>query len=241
MKKRYDANGPEYTYCDWCGRDCTRTAINTIGHDFCSERCLRAYDKANGTVDGGYREGSFGHKLYKAGKKTTKLLETIVIILIAAVVILEFVVPRLDKWVVHTDSSTTLQKNNVPRPKEYNSYSFNGYLETYTGTQYKIDMALSEKTIIEKDQSWEVQGYYHYASQPKDKRINISGRTTVSGDNRLEFDLISESKTERFYFILNTESLSANGNWRKYDDPESCIDDSDDYKSSLKVILTLNK
>ena len=54
-------------YCDWCGKYCGPGGVDSWTHNFCSERCKRAYDNANGTVDGGYKKGSIGYNLHKTG------------------------------------------------------------------------------------------------------------------------------------------------------------------------------
>lgn len=92
-----EGNGRTSKYCDWCGKYCSDTGIDTWGHNFCSERCKRAYDNANGTVDGGYRSGSFGHKLHKTAKKNVKIIETILLIAIGLVVLLGILLPLIKK------------------------------------------------------------------------------------------------------------------------------------------------
>lgn len=84
-----EGNGKYSKYCDWCGRYCSDTSIDTWGHNFCSERCKRAYDNAKGTVDGGYREGSFGYKLHRTGQKIWRVVKIIGYTLLGAFLLLE--------------------------------------------------------------------------------------------------------------------------------------------------------
>ncbi len=62
-------------YCDWCGKFCGPAGVRTWSHQFCSERCKRAYDNANGTVDGGYQKGSVGHSIHNTAKSVKNFIE----------------------------------------------------------------------------------------------------------------------------------------------------------------------
>ena len=74
-----------YAKCAWCGKQYKYL----LGERFCSERCKIAYDRAHGTVDGGYREGSFGHKI----NNFFKVIE----IIIAVIIILGLVISVIKK------------------------------------------------------------------------------------------------------------------------------------------------
>lgn len=63
-----------YHKCAWCGKQFTGAGR------FCSERCKVAYDRAHGTVDGGYQEGSFGHKLHNFFKIIEYIISGIIIL-----------------------------------------------------------------------------------------------------------------------------------------------------------------
>ena len=78
----------EDKYCDWCGKYCGEAGVNTLLHQFCSERCKRAYDNAKGTVDGGYRQGSIGHKIHKVGNTIENIIKTILYIVFGGAILL---------------------------------------------------------------------------------------------------------------------------------------------------------
>lgn len=59
---------------------------------------MRAYDNANGTVDGGYREGSLGHKLHKFGKTVEKILGIIGAICLIGGFLFEVILFLIKKW-----------------------------------------------------------------------------------------------------------------------------------------------
>ncbi len=83
-----DGQGHSYKYCDWCGKICRAEGVDTWSHNFCSERCKRAYDGANGTVDGGYKSGSIGHGIHNTAKKVENfLVKLFTIIIIGALVL----------------------------------------------------------------------------------------------------------------------------------------------------------
>ena len=78
----------EDKYCDWCGKYCGPGSVDSWPHHFCSERCRMAYDNAHGTVDGGYTEGSLGHKIHKTGKKIGDIIKTILYIIFGSAIVL---------------------------------------------------------------------------------------------------------------------------------------------------------
>lgn len=83
-----DGQGHMYKYCDWCGKYCGPGGVDSWSHNFCSERCKRAYDNSRGTVDGGYKHGSIGHGVYKLGNTIGKIFKTILYIIFGGVIIL---------------------------------------------------------------------------------------------------------------------------------------------------------
>ena len=92
-----NGSGQYDKYGDWCGKFCGPAGVSTFSHQFCSERCKRAYDNAHGTVDGGYKQGSVGHGLHNTVKKIENfIVKTITIIFVAALV-LGFIVYLLKK------------------------------------------------------------------------------------------------------------------------------------------------
>lgn len=80
-------------YCDWCGKYCGPAGVSNWSHHFCSERCKRSYDNANGTVDGGYKQGSVGHGLHN----TVKKIENFIVKTITIALVLGFIVYLLKK------------------------------------------------------------------------------------------------------------------------------------------------
>ena len=85
-------NGQLYKYCDWCNRYYAKGGVDTWGHNFCTEKCKYAYDRAHGTVDGGYEEGSFGHKMHKATKNFEEFLIRLVTLLFIGAIALGVIV-----------------------------------------------------------------------------------------------------------------------------------------------------
>ena len=86
-----DGQGHMYKYCDWCGKYCGAVGVDSWSHNFCSERCKRAYDNANGTVDGGYRSGSIGHGFHNVVKKIGRILAIIFAIIFGGALVLELI------------------------------------------------------------------------------------------------------------------------------------------------------
>lgn len=78
-------------YCDWCGKSCGPGGFDSWSHNFCSERCKRAYDNANGTVDGGYKQGSIGHNLHKTGNTIGNFIKMVFYILLGGAFLLEMI------------------------------------------------------------------------------------------------------------------------------------------------------
>lgn len=93
---RRDDSGRTVKYCDWCGKYCSNTGIDTGAKNFCSERCMRAYDRANGTEEG-YRPGSFGQKMNRFFKKVEKIVGVIFVIAIVVFLLLEIFLPLIKK------------------------------------------------------------------------------------------------------------------------------------------------
>jgi len=79
-------------YCDWCGKYCGPGGIDSWFHNFCSERCRRAYDNANGTVDGGYKHGSIGHDIHKAGSKIGNFFKILLYIVFGGAIVLGIII-----------------------------------------------------------------------------------------------------------------------------------------------------
>lgn len=76
-------------YCDWCGKYCGPAGVDSWGHNFCSEKCKRAYDNAHGTVDGGYKSGSFGHTIHKTGNTIGNTIKIILYIIFGTIIAVE--------------------------------------------------------------------------------------------------------------------------------------------------------
>ena len=75
-------------YCDWCGKYCGPGGVDSWIHNFCSERCKRAYDNDKGTVDGGYKRGSIGHNLHKTGSMITNVFKIVFYIIFGGAILL---------------------------------------------------------------------------------------------------------------------------------------------------------
>lgn len=87
----YDKQGHMEKYCDWCGKYCGPGGVNSWSHHFCSQRCKRAYDNANGTVDGGYENDSIGHKFHKLFSAIGRFLKILFYIIFGGVLLIEFI------------------------------------------------------------------------------------------------------------------------------------------------------
>jgi hypothetical protein len=83
-----DGQGHSYKYCDWCGKYCGHGGVDSLFHNFCSEKCKRAYDNSTGTVDGGYKRGSIGHNLYKTGNAIGNFFKMVFYIVFGGAIIL---------------------------------------------------------------------------------------------------------------------------------------------------------
>lgn len=92
-----DGRGHSYKYCDWCGKYCGTGGVNSWNHNFCSEKCKRAYDNAHGTVDGGYRSGSIGHGIHKTGKMIERVLVIILTVIFGGAIIMGIIAHFLNK------------------------------------------------------------------------------------------------------------------------------------------------
>lgn len=79
-------------YCDWCGKYCGPAGIDTFIHTFCSERCKRAYDNANGTVDGGYNHGSIGHKFHKTVSIIDNIFRIVIFTILGGTILLGVII-----------------------------------------------------------------------------------------------------------------------------------------------------
>ncbi len=86
-----DGQGHMYKYCDWCGKYCGAGGVDSWNHNFCSERCKRAYDNSHGTVDGGYKSGSIGHGFHNVVKKIGRILAIIFAIIFGGALVLELI------------------------------------------------------------------------------------------------------------------------------------------------------
>lgn len=86
-----DGQGHMYKYCDWYGKYCGAGGVDSWNHNFCSERCKRAYDNSHGTVDGGYKSGSIGHGFHNVVKKIGRILAIIFAIIFGGALVLELI------------------------------------------------------------------------------------------------------------------------------------------------------
>ena len=86
-----DGQGHMYKYCDWCGKYCGAGGVDSWNHNFCSEKCKRAYDNSHGTVDGGYKSGSIGHGFHNVVKKIGRILAIIFAIIFGGALVLELI------------------------------------------------------------------------------------------------------------------------------------------------------
>ena len=84
----------------------------------------------------------------------------------------------------------------------------------------------------------ELSGFYHYSSQPADRKVFLSGKETKGTSSELsKYILISEKGTERF--VLTVDGKSMDGNWYKYDNSTDCEAGNDNYSKTLEVLLDL--
>ncbi len=91
-----DGQGHMYKYCDWCGKYCGAGGVDSWNHNFCSERCKKAYDNSHGTVDGGYKSGSIGHGIHNVVKKIGRILAIIFAIIFGGALMLELIAHYLE-------------------------------------------------------------------------------------------------------------------------------------------------
>ena len=113
--------------------------------------------------------------------------------------------------------------------------SYNGYL-TDGQKKYGIDMSLD--VFPDKVNGDELSGFYHYSSQPADRKVFLSGKETKGTSSELsKYILISEKGTERF--VLTVDGKSMDGNWYKYDNSTDCEAGNDNYSKTLEVLLDL--
>ena len=84
-------------------------------------------------------------------------------------------------------------------------------------------------------------GYYHYASQPDDKRIFLSG-WVGSGlgafANLSQVQLKSDKGYESFDLAWDHQEDTMEGNWRLYSNLPDCEAGNENYKKEMKVKLT---
>ena len=92
-----NGNGQYDYYCDWCNKYYSVGGVSTWGHNFCSEKCKFAYDKAYGTVDGGYKAGSTDHKIHRTVERVEKIIEKIVLYIFVGSLLLGLLVHLFTK------------------------------------------------------------------------------------------------------------------------------------------------
>ena len=111
------------------------------------------------------------------------------------------------------------------------SYYMIGYL-TDGQKNYNIDMDLD--VFPDAANGDTLSGFYHYSSQPADRRIFLSG-TGKKGTSLTTYILISEKGNERF--VLTLDGLSISGYWYQYDNITDCKAGNDNYSKRMEVVL----
>ena len=111
------------------------------------------------------------------------------------------------------------------------SYYMIGYL-TDGQKNYNIDMDLD--VFPDAANGDTLSGFYHYSSQPADRRIFLSG-TEKKGTSLKTYILLSENGSERF--VLTLDGLSMSGYWYQYDNDTDCKAGNDNYSKRLEVVL----
>ena len=114
------------------------------------------------------------------------------------------------------------------------SYSLEGYL---TDGQKKYDIEMSLDISPDRVNGDKLSGFYHYSSQPADRKVFLSGKEKKGTSSDLTtYVLLSEKGSERF--VLTLDGKSMNGYWYKYDDYTDCEAGNDNYSKRLEVILS---
>ena len=128
-----------------------------------------------------------------------------------------------------TDDDYT-ERSGMDEPESF-SYSMIGYL-TDGQKKYNIDMNLDVSPDAANGDK--LSGFYHYSSQPADRRIFLSG-TEKKGTSLKTYILLSENGSERF--VLTLDGLSMSGYWYQYDNDTDCKAGNDNYSKRLEVVL----
>ena len=128
-----------------------------------------------------------------------------------------------------TDDDYT-EKSGMDEQERF-SYYMIGYL-TNGQKNYNIDMDLD--VFPDAANGDTLSGFYHYSSQPADRRIFLSG-TEKKGTSLKTYILLSENGSERFVLALG--GLSMSGYWYQYDNDTDCKAGNDNYSKRLEVVL----
>lgn len=132
-------------------------------------------------------------------------------------------------------SSVTNSSDNYQNQSVSESHFWKGSLID-GDKRYAIDMKLEVS-----DDGSDVSGYYHYASQPDDKRIFLSG-WAGSGlgafANLSQVQLKSDEGYECFDLAWEHQEETMEGIWRLYTSASDCEEGNENYKKEMKVKLT---
>ena len=128
-----------------------------------------------------------------------------------------------------TDDDYT-ERSGMDEPESF-SYSMIGYL-TDGQKKYNIDMNLDVSPDAANGDK--LSGFYHYSSQPTDRKIFLSGKEK-KGTSLTTYILLSEKGSERF--VLTLDGLSMSGYWYQYDNDTDCKAGNDNYSKRLEVVL----
>lgn len=120
---------------------------------------------------------------------------------------------------------------------ESTNYTLKGFLITDDGRKTAIDMTITEAGVAEEDDSYALDGFYHYESQPATSVIHLEGYALYGKNGWAEWVLISEGGKERFNLSVSGTSSDVDGTWRMYPDAESCKAGGDDFVKKMKVEL----
>ena len=120
---------------------------------------------------------------------------------------------------------------------ESTDYTLKGFLIADDGRKTAIDMTITEAGVAEEDDSYALDGFYHYESQPATSVIHLEGYALYGKNGWAEWVLISEGGKERFNLSVSGTSSDVDGTWRMYPDAESCKAGGDDFVKKMKVEL----
>lgn len=122
------------------------------------------------------------------------------------------------------------ERSGMDEPESF-SLPMVGYL-TDGQKNYNIDMNLDVSPDAANGDK--LSGFYHYSSQPADRKIFLSGKEK-KGTSLTTYILLSEKGSERF--VLTLDGLSMSGYWYQYDNDTDCKAGNDNYSKRLEVVL----